>query len=194
MHAVGTSVGIYRLPGVKSKVSELYTEYYLKAPDASPEVLISALIETYDTRTIASASKFYFRELDEPIFPFEVYDTLIAAVSHSSEEGDEDALGQGTIRSLDTSHLADLIQSLDPDTQVGFWLGREVVVWRRYLVVPLQDVTTHDAPGLRPASWLLPQALLRTLAFHLIKVSRHAKDNKMTPSNLGKCLSYLSGV
>jgi len=71
--------GIFRIPGRTMMINE-YKEKFDKEEDTSLEPLAD------DIHTVAGILKLYFRELPEPLCPYEFYDMFLGAVTISDEQ------------------------------------------------------------------------------------------------------------
>ncbi|CAD5124685.1 DgyrCDS12950 [Dimorphilus gyrociliatus] len=76
--SAATEQGIYRLPGVATKVQKLVSDCIDKRKPLS-------ILEGTEIKVIASALKHYFRELPEPLLTFELYESFLSAAKMESK-------------------------------------------------------------------------------------------------------------
>jgi len=78
-----TDQGLYRVGGVLSKVKKLFELGLDPKPGDVPLDLHDP--KQWESKTIASAVKQYFRDLSKPLLTYNLYGQFVDAVKHESE-------------------------------------------------------------------------------------------------------------
>ena len=179
--------GIFRIPGSQLEINQ-FKEAFEKCDDLDPLVAVSPR----EMNSVAGVLKLYLRELREPLFPRDLYDSFINAMRVTSLEQQQQQQQQPPKQQQQEQENGSLDWSSSPSASPSPSHHQHQHQQPHFSLSPVENIEAMKVERIRRVMEQVPRpvyVVLRYLFAFLNHLSEFKDENMMDSYNIAICLA-----